>query len=241
MAADSQGVGCRTCDQQHAGKPPSISGTASAPSLRGRLSRIPGVAAERKSLRCRIMSPWHSPRSRTSRSPIPIGFLKSSGMAKGPWRSCATAKWNSGRAPAENITQEYPELKELAQAPNARKAIIDGEIVVLGRSGALGFHAHSAALRRLESFGARCSKMPGHLTMRSTFCIATATTCATSRLEAARNCCEACSLHRSAFAFPTTRSRRESSCTRWPSSRVSRESSRNGGTASIPGSARRFG
>jgi bifunctional non-homologous end joining protein LigD len=36
---------------------------------------------------------------------------------------------------ARNITAEYPELRELAKRVNARKAILDGEIVVLDESG----------------------------------------------------------------------------------------------------------
>jgi bifunctional non-homologous end joining protein LigD len=40
---------------------------------------------------------------------------------------------------ARNITAEYPELRELAERLNARKAIVDGEIVVLDESGRSDF------------------------------------------------------------------------------------------------------
>jgi bifunctional non-homologous end joining protein LigD len=123
---------------QHAGKSPSIS--------TGRVAE-----ATRKA----ILNPEELPGAKKTAMPdeVPVALatLADKPFSNPDW--LFEIKWDGERAlsfvrdgevelrsrSAREITQEYPELKELPKRLNARKAILDGEVVVLDEAGRSDF------------------------------------------------------------------------------------------------------
>ena len=64
---------------------------------------------------------------------------------------------------ARNITPEYPELKSVVKQLNARKAIVDGEIVALDERRAIGLHENTAAIWSFESAGIFAAEKSSHV------------------------------------------------------------------------------
>jgi len=123
---------------QHAGKPPSIS------------SRKPGEVTRKA-----ILNPAELPGAKKASMPdqvqVALATLADKPFSNPEW--LFEIKWDGERALAfvrdgevelrarsgRDITQEYPELKPLPKTLNARKAIVDGEVVVLDEAGRSDF------------------------------------------------------------------------------------------------------
>jgi bifunctional non-homologous end joining protein LigD len=123
---------------QHAGKPASISTGKAA-------------GATRKA----ILNPEELPGAKKAampdQVPVALATLADNPFSNPDW--LFEIKWDGERAlsfvrdgevelrsrSAREITQEYPELKELPKRLNARKAILDGEVVVLDEAGRSDF------------------------------------------------------------------------------------------------------
>jgi bifunctional non-homologous end joining protein LigD len=122
---------------QHARKPPSSSGKAAEVTRKSILKPEELAGAKKASMPNQV--------------PVALATLADKPFSNPEW--LFEIKWDGERAlsfvrdgevelrsrSGREITQEYPELKELPKRLNARKAILDGEVVVLDEAGRSDF------------------------------------------------------------------------------------------------------